>query len=172
MTLDLALFLILASVAIATALSMLMSDNAIYGAMFLVLNFVSVAVLYLLLNAAFIAMIQVTVYAGAIMVLFLFVIMLLGAEKLGTATTITWQPTVAIVLGIILIGEFFYILVAQEIGWMEIGVEVAQSYGGPAAIGAVLFDRYLVPFEITSIVLLVAMVGAIVLTRTDREESE
>ena len=81
MTQELSLFLILAAVAIVTAISMLLSENAIYAAMFLVLNFVTVAVIYLLLNAAFIAMVQVTVYAGAIMVLFLFVIMLLGAEK-------------------------------------------------------------------------------------------
>ena len=78
----------------------------------------------------------------------------------------------AIVLGIVLIGEFFYILIAQQTGWMEIGGDIAQSIGGPAAIGTVLFDRYLVPFEITSIVLLVAMVGAIILTRGNREESE
>ena len=84
MTTDLWVFLGLALIAVASAVSMLVSRNAIYSALFLVLNFVTVAVLYLLLNAAFIALVQVTVYAGAIMVLFLFVIMLLGAERVDT----------------------------------------------------------------------------------------
>jgi NADH-quinone oxidoreductase subunit J len=85
MTLELIFFLILSLIAIVTALGMLLSRNAIYSALFLVLNFITVAVFYLLLGAPFIAMAQVTVYAGAIMVLFLFVIMLLGAESLPKA---------------------------------------------------------------------------------------
>ena len=79
---ELVVFLVLSLVAIATALGMLFSKNAVYSALFLVLNFVTVAVFYLLLGAPFLAMSQITVYAGAIMVLFLFVIMLLGAENL------------------------------------------------------------------------------------------
>jgi NADH-quinone oxidoreductase subunit J len=82
MTLDLILFYGLAAVAVLSAVSMLLSGNAVYSALFLVINFITIATLYLLLNAAFIAMVQITVYAGAIMVLFLFVIMLLGAELL------------------------------------------------------------------------------------------
>ncbi|MDP1547877.1 MAG: NADH-quinone oxidoreductase subunit J, partial [Anaerolineales bacterium] len=80
---DLIVFLVLSLVAISAALGMLISRNAVYSALFLVLNFVTVAVFYLLLGAPFIAMAQITVYAGAIMVLFLFVIMLLGAESLA-----------------------------------------------------------------------------------------
>ncbi|HEY3475650.1 MAG TPA: NADH-quinone oxidoreductase subunit J, partial [Anaerolineales bacterium] len=82
MTLDLIFFLILALIAITTAMGMLLSRNAVYSALFLVLNLMTVAVFYLLLGAPFIAMAQITIYAGAIMVLFLFVIMLLGAESL------------------------------------------------------------------------------------------
>ncbi len=82
MNLTLILFYILAVTAVATAIGLLLSRSAVYAALFLVLNFATVAVYYLLLGAPFIAMVQVTVYAGAIMVLFLFVIMLLGAEKL------------------------------------------------------------------------------------------
>ena len=82
MTLELILFIILALVAIAAALGMILSRNTVYSALFFILNFVTVAVFYLMLNAAFLAMAQITVYAGAIMVLFLFVIMLLGAESL------------------------------------------------------------------------------------------
>ena len=83
MSSELIVFLVLSLVAIATALGMLFSQNAVYSALFLVLNFVTVAIFYLLLGAPFIAMAQITVYAGAIMVLFLFVIMLLGAENLA-----------------------------------------------------------------------------------------
>jgi NADH-quinone oxidoreductase subunit J len=93
--LDLILFLVLALVAVATAIGMLLSRNAVYSALFLVLNFVTVAVFYLLLGAPFIAMAQVTVYAGAIMVLFLFVIMLLGAEA-GSPADLPWQRPLAI----------------------------------------------------------------------------
>jgi len=75
-------FIILAIIAIAAALGLLLSRNAVHSALYLVLNFVTIAIFYLILNAPFLAMVQVTVYAGAIVVLFLFVIMLLGAEQL------------------------------------------------------------------------------------------
>ena len=88
---ELILFLVLALVAIATALGMLLNRNSVYSALFLVMNFITVAVFYLLLEAPFIAMAQITVYAGAIMVLFLFVIMLLGAEKLPDAKVLPRQ---------------------------------------------------------------------------------
>ena len=113
MNLDLILFLILALVAIGTALGMLISRNAVYSALFLVLNFVTVAVFYLLLGAPFIAMSQITVYAGAIMVLFLFVIMLLGAESLPNAEVLPWQRPFAITLAVILVGEAAYLLITR-----------------------------------------------------------
>src|SRR5512147_787998 len=109
MTLDLILFLILSVIALTTALGMLLSRTAIYCALFLVLNFVTVAVFYLLLGAPFIAMAQVTVYAGAIMVLFLFVIMLLGAESLPKAEVLPWQTPLAIGLAIALAIEATFI---------------------------------------------------------------
>jgi NADH-quinone oxidoreductase subunit J len=97
--------------AVASALGMLISRNAIYSALFLVLNFATVAVFFLLLNAPFIAVAQVSVYAGAIMVLFLFVIMLLGAERTGQTQTIRWQRPLAITLAIILLIEAGFILI-------------------------------------------------------------
>ena len=78
-------FILLAAVAVAAALGMLLSHNAVHSALYLVLTFIPVAIFYLALNAPFIAMVQITVYAGAIVVLFLFVIMLLGAERLRSA---------------------------------------------------------------------------------------
>src|SRR5687767_2376637 len=105
MSLDLIFFLLLSLISISTALGMLLSRNAVYSALFLVLNFITVAVFYLLLGAPFIAMAQVTVYAGAIMVLFLFVIMLLGAESLPQAQVLPWQKLLAGVLAVTLAVE-------------------------------------------------------------------
>lgn len=164
MTIDLILFLILALIAVATAVGMLFSHNAVYSALFLALNFVTIAVFYLLLGAAFLAMAQITVYAGAIMVLFLFVIMLLGAEQLRGKQSQTWQQPLSIFLALILIVEAGYIIFTRGPGAVA-AETLAEGFGGPAAIGTVLFSEYLLPFEVTSVLLLVAMIGAIVLTR-------
>ena len=172
MTTDLLLFLGLALIAVAAAVSMLLTRNAVYSALFLVLNFLAVAVLYLTLNAAFIAMVQVTVYAGAIMVLFLFVIMLLGAEKAEVGPGLPWQAPVAILLALALVGEFAFILFGRSETALDPLGSVAADFGSPASVGRLLFDQYLVPFEVTSILLLAAMVGAIVLTRSDKEPSK
>ena len=160
---DLILFLILAAVAIATALGMLLSRNAVYSALFLVLNFSTVAVFYLLLGAPFIAITQVTVYAGAIMVLFLFVIMLLGTEELPERTVLPWQKPMAVFLAVVLMVEGAYLIFTQKASGL-INNDPSESFGGPQAIGNLLFSEYILPFEVTSILLLVAMVGAIVLT--------
>jgi NADH-quinone oxidoreductase subunit J len=170
MTLELVTFLILALVAIATALGMLLSRNAVYSALFLVMNFITVAVFYLLLGAPFIAMAQITVYAGAIMVLFLFVIMLLGAEALPRTQVLPWQRPLAITLAVILGIESAYILVtkARPSGDILPPGEVANTMENLRQMGDVLFKQYLLPFEVTSILLLVAMVGAIVLVRKEK----
>jgi NADH-quinone oxidoreductase subunit J len=170
MTLDLAFFLVLALVAIATALGMLMSRNSVYSALFLVLNFVTVAVFYLLLGAPFIAMSQITVYAGAIMVLFLFVIMLLGAEALPKSEVLPWQKPLAIGLAVILAAESTYLLVAKARPVGDVFPPDAAT-NDPATLvelGKTLFNQYLLPFEVTSILLLVAMVGAILLTKKEK----
>src|SRR5262249_21243106 len=99
MTLELVIFIIVAAVAIFSAAMMLISRNAVHSALFLVVNFACVAFFYLLLNAPFLAMIQITVYAGAIMALFMFVIMLLGAERLGTEEArFPWLARGAVIL--------------------------------------------------------------------------
>jgi len=171
MTTDLILFLVLALVAIATALGMLFSRNAVYSALFLVLNFATIAVFYLLLGAPFIAMSQITVYAGAIMVLFLFVIMLLGAEQLAKPQVLPWQRPLAISLAVILVVESVYLLLFRN-GSTAVIAKAAENFGSPQAIGNLLYTKYLLPFEVTSIVLLIAMVGAIVLTKKEKGEQE
>ncbi len=163
---ELLVFLGLGVVAIAAAIGMLAGRNAIYSALFLVINFIAVAVIYLLLDAAFIAMVQVTVYAGAIMVLFLFVIMLLGAERIETGPSLPWQRPAAIALGGALVLQLGWILLAQPTGTP---IAAGPDFGSPASVGSLLFREYLIPFEVTSILLLAAMVGAIVLTR-DRKQ--
>jgi NADH-quinone oxidoreductase subunit J len=169
MTPDLILFSILAIVAVASALGMLFSRNAIYSALFLIINFATVAVFYLILGAAFIAMVQVTVYAGAIMVLFLFVIMLLGAERLNPSGTLSWQRPLAIVLGLILLAEAAYLLFYRIELIPAADDLINTGFGSPTAVGDVLFNQYLLPFEITSVLLLVAMIGSIVLTFRERK---
>ena len=114
MSVDLILFFGLALVAIAAAIGMLTSQNAVYSALFLVINFATVAVFYLLLGAPFIAMAQITVYAGAIMVLFLFVIMLLGAEKLAPGKVLPYQRPMAIGLAVLLVVEAVYLILARN----------------------------------------------------------
>jgi NADH-quinone oxidoreductase subunit J len=161
---DWILFFGLALVAVASAVGLLISKNAIYSALNLIINFVAVAIFYLLLSAPFIALTQVTVYAGAIMVLFLFVIMLLGAEHLSEAAVLPWQRPLAIILAVVLLLETG-VVIFQSSGVLPTISTVGSSYGTPAAVGEKLFSAYLLPFEIISLLLLVAMVGAIVLTK-------
>jgi len=170
MTLDLIFFLALSLIAVATALGMLFSRNAIYSALFLVLNFITVAVFYLLLGAPFIAMAQITVYAGAIMVLFLFVIMLLGAEALPTTEVLPWQKPLAGLLAATLAVEatFIFITRARPEGGIVAPDIAVNTVTNLRELGNTLFTQYLLPFEVTSILLLVAMVGAIVLVRKEK----
>jgi NADH-quinone oxidoreductase subunit J len=172
MNLTLILFYVLAIVAVLTGIGLLVSRNSVYAALFLVLNFATVAVFYLLLGAPFIALTQVTVYAGAIMVLFLFVIMLLGAEKLPKGQVLPWQRPVAIGVAVVLMIEAGFLLFQR--------VQATAILPNPGSdlnttetlrtLGLALFNQYLLPFEVTSILLLVAMVGAIVLTKQVKGE--
>jgi NADH-quinone oxidoreductase subunit J len=170
MDVTLTLFIILAITAVATALGLLVSRSAVYAALFLVLNFACVAVFYLLLGAPLIAMAQITIYAGAIMVLFLFVIMLLGVQKLPRGDALPWQRPLAIGTAVILFGEAVFLLVQKvqsaavlpDPGTWENSMESLREMAGQ------LFTTYLLPFEVTSILLLVAMVGAIVLTKKEK----
>ena len=161
---DVVIFAILALIAIASALGMLLSRNAIYSALNLILNFCTVAVFYLLLDAPFIALTQVTVYAGAIMVLFLFVIMLLGVERLRTRSTLPWQQPLAILLAVVLLVVALYVIFIRTGVYAEAAAMVIEGFGSAEAVGTVLFNEYLLPFEVTSVLLLVAIVGAILLT--------
>jgi NADH-quinone oxidoreductase subunit J len=173
MNLTLILFYVLAVTAVGTAVGLLLSRNAVYAALFLVLNFATVAVFYLILGAPFIALVQVTVYAGAIMVLFLFVIMLLGAERLPKGQVLPWQRPLAIAAAVVLFAEAG-VLLFQRLQTRAIIPAPAADLNTTATLvtlGQALFSQYLLPFEVTSILLLVAMVGAIVLTKQAKGEN-
>ena len=165
------LFFILAAIAVASAIGMLTSTNAVHAALFLVLNFLTVALFYLGLNAPFLAMVQVTVYAGAIMVLFLFVIMLLGAERVELTSRLRWQAPLAIVLALLLMAAGTVLVLSPEVnaslGLPQPlqGTPAETGFGSPAEIGTLLFTQYLLPFQAVGVLLLVAMIGAVVLAK-------
>jgi NADH-quinone oxidoreductase subunit J len=162
-------FIILAAVAVAAALGMLLSRNAVHSALYLVLNFMTVAVFYLVLNAPFIAMVQITVYAGAIVVLFLFVIMLLGADVLrGAADSVQgaerFHRYAAVFLALALIGVFAYLLLQSDASGAV--VPAASFDASPQALGMKLFQSYILPFQVTGVLLLAAIVGVVIFGQT------
>lgn len=189
MATDIILFVILAAIAIVCAIAMIITRNAVHSAIFLVIVMATLAIFFLGLSGPFIAMVQIAVYAGAIMVLFLFVVMLLGAERVGAQTGMKWQVPAALVLGVILLTVAGLLLVragpttvpsaatssftSQVPGACADDVKQVQStgtvIGTPCLVGDQLFTAYLFPFEIVSVLLLAAMVGAIVLTRRPAE---
>ena len=161
-------FIILAAVALGAAIGMVLSRNAVHSALFLILNMVTLAVFYILLNAPFIAMVQIAVYAGAIMVLFLFVIMLLGSEELqGVRGGGSWQMPLALILAVLLLIAFGAAVFTET---PAPGSVAAAIDAGPVAVGMHLFEAYVFPFEVTSIVLLVAIIGVVTLrARVDKK---
>jgi NADH-quinone oxidoreductase subunit J len=165
-TAELIAFIVLAPVSVLTALGMVFNRNAIYAALLLVGNFFCLAVFYLLLQAQFMAAVQVIVYAGAIMILFLFVLMLLGVRREDQLSgQLRVQGTVAFVLGAVLLAG---ILAAVGSGALPDGASAlarANQGGNVEALGRLLFTRYTMAFEATGVLLLVAGVGALVLAR-------
>jgi len=156
------LFLLFAAMAIGCALAMVAQRNPLYSAISLIGVFISLACLYVMLAAPFIAAVQVIVYAGAIMVLVVFVIMLLNVEhEERRPNRLKFLVPVAVVLAAVLIGEVAFILVTVP----DFQVTASSNVGLTHSIGSMLFTRYLLPFEITSILLLMAIVGAMTLAR-------
>jgi NADH-quinone oxidoreductase subunit J len=167
MTFELVLFFILAAIAVATAVGMVLSKNSVYAALYLVTNFISVAIFYLLLDAPFISLAQVTVYAGAIMVLFLFVIMLLGAEKI--APELNWRDmAIPLVLAAALMVEAGLLFV-QRFSQPFTASADGAAFADPMSMSVTLFVDYLLPIQVTGVLLLVAMVGAIVLSKPEKK---
>jgi NADH-quinone oxidoreductase subunit J len=163
-----ALFIIFAVVAVASALNVLLQRSPLYSALSLIGTLASLSALYLTLRAEFIAAIQIVVYAGAIMVLFIFVIMLLNVPK--DQPQIEKQKGLrflAIPFAGLLIAEMFYVLKFVPQISMPPAASDGRGVGTTWSIGTTLFTDYLLPFEVTSVLILMAVVGAMVLARRE-----
>jgi NADH-quinone oxidoreductase subunit J len=165
------LFVLFGAMALGCAVAMVAQRNPLYSALSLVGVFVSLACLYLTLQAPFIAAIQVIVYAGAIMVLVVFVIMLLNVEEeVRRPVRLTYLIPVGVLLAAVLVGEAAFMLQLGNSG--PVGFTPAQTAGSDvgltASIGTGMFTKYLLPFEVTSVLILMALVGAITLARQGR----
>jgi len=165
---SLAVFFVIAVVAVLSALGLVLRRNPIHGALFLVVNLGCVAVLYLLLGAEFLALAQVIIYAGAIMVLFVFAIMVLipGKEETGP-DPLRSQRLLALPLGALLLFEIGLILHSSVfMATPQPGPRAAPAAaGGIESVGRLLLRDYLLPFEVTSVLLLAALVGVLALAK-------
>jgi len=166
------IFVLAALMATGSSLMMVTRKNPIYSALWLIVTFFSVAILYVLLNATFIAVAQVMVYAGAVMMLVLFVIMLIHLEwgaqwkrQLSFAKLIGGVITIILFLQI-LAGVFTYTDVGQKGVW---SAQKLTEFGNTHAVGTLLYGKYVFAFEIASILLLVGIVGAVLLARKRKD---
>lgn len=167
---ELVVFTVTAIVAVIGAVAMLLSKNAIHSALFLLLNMGAIAVLYLLLRAPFLFAVQLIIYAGAIIVLFLFVVMLLGAERAeDERDSIAWQRPLALLMGVLLLAEAVYVFFRNPSTTLSNAAAAAEDFAAPVKIGEALFSTYLLPFELTSVILLAAIVGVVVLNKRAAE---
>jgi NADH-quinone oxidoreductase subunit J len=154
-------FAIASALAVASALGVVLAGNPFHSALSLIMNLVSLATLYLLLQADFLAAAQVIVYAGAVMIMFLFVIAYLGGRAdEPTRDVPLWQLGAAVIAGAAIVIE---IVVAVATQAFARSATVSEQFGNPSVLAQDFFSRYLLAFEATSILLLVAAVGAVVL---------
>jgi NADH-quinone oxidoreductase subunit J len=161
----LVIFFFLAAVCVASVLAMIISRNQAYSALYLVLAFAALGGLFGLLDAPFIAAVQIIIYAGAIMVLFIFVIMLVNLQRGIPPARKKWAGILASALAVVLLAE---LLLAVQSTLFELGRSGGEKIGRPATLGRLLFTEFLYPFEITSILIVAALVGAIVLAKKER----
>lgn len=164
---ELIIFVVLGAIAVGAGIAVVVVRNTVHSALFLVVNFFCLAVIFLSLNAEFVAVLQILVYAGAIMVLFLFVIMLLnvGGALETFSDPLKSQRWLAIVLGLALLAEVTAITVSGAAKLPYSAGPVPADFGSPSSVGLLLYSRYVFPFEAVSILLLIAMVGVVVLTK-------
>lgn len=175
-------FFVLAVASIASGLGVILFKNAVHSALSLILALLFLALFYLQLGAMFIAIVQVLIYAGAIMVLFLFVVTMLASENTGDVAETDrrpWQRGIAATLGFILIGALSYLLItgntfttaAKTSGTNGLSENVA-NLGNTQAFGMALFHGFAFPFEVTSLLIIVALLGAMVLGRRSLARGE
>ncbi|MEO6883822.1 MAG: NADH-quinone oxidoreductase subunit J [Bacteroidia bacterium] len=159
------LFYFLAFVSIFCALMVIFAKNPVHSVLYLVLTFFAIAGQYVLLNAQFLAAVHIIVYAGAIMVLFLFVIMLLNLNKETEPHKNIWIKLAAVISG----GALMVVLVATLKGseTIQAASQFRPNIGLVKNLGQVLFSQFLLPFELSSILFLAAMVGAVMLGKKE-----
>jgi NADH-quinone oxidoreductase subunit J len=161
------LFFLLAIICIGSVVGMIISKDQAYNALFLIVAFVCMGGLFGLLEAPFIAAVQIIIYAGAIMILFIFVVMMINLRKGVGPEKKKWTMYFAVVIAVVLIVE----LVLTVKGALEpVSSAALEKLGSPTDLGRLLFTKYLYPFEITSILIIAALVGAIVLVKKRDKE--
>lgn len=167
-------FFVLAVASIASALGVILFKNAVHSALSLILTLIFLALFYLQLGAMFIAIVQILIYAGAIMVLFLFVVTMLATDPQDTEQQerdrMPWQRSIAALLGLVLVGALSYLLFmgAQSQPAKAVGGSLSQAvqhYGNTQAFGLSLLHGFAFPFEVTSLLIVVAILGALVFGR-------
>ena len=163
---QIAIFLVLAAFTIADAVSLILQRHPIHSALSLVVVMVSLAGLYLLQGAEFVAAVQIIVYAGAVMVLFIFVIMLLNAGEEERSNVSRLARFVGVPLGFVFLAEVAYWIGRATSGLASAPAEAVSTRD----LSTLLFREYAFPFELTSFLILIALLGALVLAR--REESD
>jgi NADH-quinone oxidoreductase subunit J len=166
------LFLIFAVLAVAGGIGTITRRNVVHALLLLVFTFLNVAAIFFLTQAYFLAVIQILVYAGAIMVLFVFVIMLLNLRTFELQEqTHRRQRWIALLLSVLVLAEFVIVLAGMSFTSVKGGFTpeaISEAGGGTKVFGEALFNNMLLPFEVASVVLLVAMVGAIILVKREK----
>jgi NADH-quinone oxidoreductase subunit J len=167
------LFFIAAIGAVGGAIGVVSSRNPFYSVLALIAHLFALAVLFLLLTSAFVAAAQVVVYAGAVMVLYVFVVAYVGEGWESAWEPIPGQRFLAPLLGVALFVELSVAVLSSALKALDThGPDVGAGFGNPAAIGNLLLEKFLVPFEATSLLLLIAAVGAIVLANKQKTKED
>jgi NADH-quinone oxidoreductase subunit J len=168
MTLPLLFFILIGAISLAAAVGVVTSRQPVHSALFLLAHFSMLAVLYVTLEAQFLAATQIIIYAGGIVILILFVIMLIGSEKIETqADHRNWTPYAGIALGLILLGGIAYSMTNSFLG-VDADASAVQG-GAPGVVGYLLFTEYILPVELAAVLLLVALLGALLLARHPKD---
>jgi len=167
-------FLVFALLALAMAVGVVVAKNPVHSALFLLSSFLLVACIFILQQAEFVGAVQILVYAGGIMVLFLFVIMLVHQRTVKTSLAFQHQWDIALLFLVLFLAPFLYVLGTAKLPDVPPNPDAFRAVGGrllgnTEAIAWVLYRDYLLPFEVASVFLLVAMIGAVVLGKRSRE---
>jgi NADH-quinone oxidoreductase subunit J len=171
------LFYLFSAIALGTAAAVVLGRNAVNCAMFMILSFAATAALFVLLNAWFLGAMQIIVYAGAVMVLFLFIVMLLNVEQDAKVSVGKWTVVATALIGTLLFVGVLSLFSANHLsdsaGVVALREEGALMYGtGPKEYGYGLFTKYMLPVQVSGFLLLVAMIGVIVISKRLRADGE